>query len=341
MNPTLTQRFSTYLVYLLPLSIFIFGVLMIQSSAYQQNPELMSLAITVDFLLTAPLLHFLLIRKKDLPKITVISFIVIGTIVASFVLPEQDQFYLGQFKTWFIPVLELGVFTFLFIQIRKTVKAFKSQKNHSTDFIDVLRVSTKTALGESRPAQLLATEVAVIYYALFRWKKTPLTEGVHFTNYRKNGASSLYIALICILGIEVLPMHILLEKWNVVVAWIFTFGGLYAMIQVLAHLKALKRRPIQFEDNQLVLRNGLMADTSIPYDQIEAFGFSNRKMTIDETTRALSILPDLDAHNLFIEVKTPGVIEGPYGSNHQYTRLLFFVDDKMAFKDLLELKVSV
>ncbi|MEM9823091.1 MAG: hypothetical protein AAF985_18575 [Bacteroidota bacterium] len=340
MTATFSKSIQKYAFLLLPIGVILFSIGLIQTSFYQQNAEQLSLAITLDLLLTGPLLYFLVIRKKEVPKITVLSFIVVGTIVASFALPEQDQHCLNLFKTFGVPILELGVFTFLFINIRKTVKAYRAQKKEDPDFLSTMYASVKAALGDSRPTMAIATEVAVIYYALFKWKKQPLVEGKHFTYHLKSGASALYLALMGILAIEVIPLHVLLEKWSPLVAWILSFASVYTILQVWAHLKAVHHRPVVLEANELILRNGIMADTVVPYSAIESIEWSNRKIELEEHTQRLTLLEDLEPHNLVIRVKVEGLITGPYGIRKPYRQLLFYVDDKVAFKAAVETKIQ-
>ena len=78
---------------------------------------MLSSAITFDLLITTPILYYLIIRKRSIPKTTIIPVFILGIIVASIILPQAHQGYLELVKTWFLPLLELGVFTYLVVMI--------------------------------------------------------------------------------------------------------------------------------------------------------------------------------------------------------------------------------
>ena len=93
----------------IPLLIILLMVGLVHSPFFTLQPEALSLGITVDLVLTVPLVYFFLIRNRNIPKVTVISFFIAGIVVAGFILPELHQFYLNQLKTWVFPLVEIAV----------------------------------------------------------------------------------------------------------------------------------------------------------------------------------------------------------------------------------------
>ena len=134
MNKTLNIQ-KSLITFGIPLVIVVLMVMLTNSSLFTANPNKLSLAITIDLLLTAPLVYFLLIRKTSIPKTTIVPFIILGVVVASFILPSENQYYLDLFKTWILPLIELAVLCFVIYNVVKAIRLYKQNKaNSSSDF---------------------------------------------------------------------------------------------------------------------------------------------------------------------------------------------------------------
>lgn len=203
----------------IPLGLLAILILLLKSSFLHGNNTL-SLAVTADLLLTVPLVYYLLIRKSQIPKTTVIPVMVLGLVIGSYFLPKESQTYLDLFRNWALPIIELSVLTFVIVKVRKAIHTYKELKNKTPDFYDTL----KNVCNEILPRQLVlpfATEVAVFYYGFIHWKKRK-TNSNEFTYHEKSGTPSLFLGLIVVIGIETIVLHFLLAKWNIVFAWVLT-----------------------------------------------------------------------------------------------------------------------
>ena len=69
----------------LPFLIIASLILLTKSNFFSENSQLLSNAITVDLLLIVPLIYFLIIRKRDIPKITVLTVFIIGIVLLIYV----------------------------------------------------------------------------------------------------------------------------------------------------------------------------------------------------------------------------------------------------------------
>ncbi|MEL6133482.1 MAG: hypothetical protein AAFR59_08985 [Bacteroidota bacterium] len=316
----------------IPLAIFGMLVLAMQSSLLASHENL-SLAITADLLLTVPLIYFLLIRKSDIPQTTVVPVLLLGLLLGKYFLPEENQFYLTLFQTWALPVIELSVLTFVILKVRQTLKAYRAIKHVSPDFYDTLR----SACAEILPKQLVsvvATEIAVFYYGFICWKKQGIRQN-EFTYHKKGGASSLFGAFVMILVIETIALHFLLAIWNPTVAWILTGLSLYTMVQVFACIKAFAQRPIVINDQELILRYGIMNETHIPLADIESVTLSRKSLKKDRLTRTLSPLGEFESHNVILHLKQAHKLTGLYGVKKKYNVIGFHIDAPQAFNEKL------
>ncbi|MFK7950277.1 MAG: hypothetical protein AB8G11_21995 [Saprospiraceae bacterium] len=322
-----------------PLLLILSMFLLAKSAAFHQNPDTLSLAITLDLLITVPLVYFLLIRKKNIPKYTVVSAFIIGIIAATFILPESNQYYLSQIKFWVVPVLELTIFTIVFSKLRKTFKAVKAEKQTTPDFYSAVIKATKEVLPP-RVSSVFATEISVIYYSLhwsprFRDKRKPKIQENEFAYHRRGGVREVLSVLMLAIVAETIAIHLLLAQWSLVAAWILTFLSIYTFFQVVGIIRSMPRRPIKIENGNLYLRYGLFNDTTIPLMDIEEIKLERKGLEFDNDTRMLSGLGEIDSYNVVLHLKNRHTMSGLYGFTKTFTTIAFHVDDKERFEAAL------
>ncbi len=333
MNKTSTLP-QNLIVFGLPLLIIGSMVILSKLPAFAANPDSLSIGITFDLLITAPFVYFLLIRKTSIPKTTVIPFLILGMLTCSLILPAENQYYLEIFRTYGLPVIELGVVIFIISKVSQGIKEFRLNKKESEDFFTVLKSTCKKFLpGIAMTA--FVTEIAVFYYGFLNWKKRKLKDN-EFSYHKESGTISLLYALLFIIAIETVVIHILLERWSSTAAWILTFLSIYSGIQLFGFLRSMAKRPIIIENGKLYLRYGIMNQTTIDLENIESIEVTSRDFEINEGSRKLSFLGDLESHNMVIHLKEECSLTGLYGKKRNYRNLALFVDNKSEFKSLLE-----
>ena len=131
MSTELVTRNSFLLVYGIPLLLILICVAIGLSSIPVTYPE-MAVGVTIDLTISAPLIYLLLIRKTDIPKITVIPFFTGGILIASYILPIEQQYSLGMIKLWLLPVVELVALFYIGSLVRKTVRKFRNKKRQQS-----------------------------------------------------------------------------------------------------------------------------------------------------------------------------------------------------------------
>lgn len=306
-------------------------VFLSKSTIFNANPSILSTGITFDLLLTVPLVYFLLIRKTSIPKTTVVPILIIGIVICTLILPTENQYYLNLFKTWILPIVELSILSFVIFNIRKGIKRYKQNKTESFDFFTTLKSTCYEILPKGLVIPVV-TEIAVFYYGFIYWKKRKLREN-EFTYHKDSGTVTLLIAIIFIVAIETVTIHILLAKWNVIVAWILTCLSIYSGIQIFGFGKSMIKRPISIENNKLFLRYGIMNQTTIDLENIDSIEISSKDIELNKETRKLSFLGELESHNLVIRLKEENTLNGLYGIKRKYKNLALHVDKKNELKE--------
>ncbi|MFD1316735.1 hypothetical protein [Namhaeicola litoreus] len=333
MNKAITIQ-KSLIIFGLPMFIIALMVILAKSSMFVNNPNEISIGITFDLLLTVPLVYFLLIRNTKIPKTTVVPFLIVGLVTCTLILPTENQYYLNLFKTWGFPILELSILSFVIYNVRKGIKRYKLNKTESFDFFTTLKNTCDEILPKIAVFPVV-TEIAVFYYGFLYWRIRKLKEN-EFSYHRDTGTISLLIAIIFIVAIETVVFHVLLSKWSSIAAWILTFLSIYSGVQLFGFLKSMYKRPISIENDQLFLRYGIMAETTIKLEDIDSIEITSKDIEFNKETRKLSFLGELESHNIVIRLKEENTLSGLYGRKRKYKNLAFHIDKKNEFKDRIK-----
>lgn len=326
------------LALIVPAILFIMMVLLARTSWFIAQPEALSIGLVFDFTLTIPIVYFLIVRKTSIPNITMVPIFIIGTILASYVIPQDQQFYLTQIKTWIIPVVELGVLSFVIYKIRQINLEFKKQKTEQASFYDTL----KQAVAEILPKPIdvfFATEMATFYYGFFHWRKRKLKSN-EFSYHKDNGAIALFIVIIGLVVIETGIIHLLLTRWSPLAAWILSGISIYTGLQLFGFMRSMSKLPIEITDNQLVLRYGLMTSMKVSFESIDTVELSTKDLDENTTVKKLSILGNLEAHNVIVHFNQPSTFNSLYGFKKTCDGLALHIDAPSEFKKALDTKIS-
>ncbi len=207
---------------------YLFSYLRIACSPYMalsgllyKHPGL-AIGITYDLAFTVPLVYFLMIRKKNIPKTTVIPFFVLGLLVAKFALPAGRQYHVSLLFSYVLSIVELLALIFMGTKIYKITKAYRRGDNRSRDQLHAFQ-QIAAAFGKGRIASAIGMEMAMMYYAFFAWK--PKRSKGAFTYHKENGLVALLAVLLLLILAETFILHVLRAHWSVAVAWVLTMHG--------------------------------------------------------------------------------------------------------------------
>ena len=320
----------------IPILMIVFLWILTKTTLFSSFTKELSIGITIDLIFTMPFLHFLIIRKKKISNFTIISVFVIGLITASFIIPENHQSLLRIVKSYFLPILELSVFSLLVFKSIRVFKKIKLKRSLNLDFYDAIKIVARDTFP-SKIADLLATEIAVIYYSFFSWKKKKLNTS-EFSNYKENGIKTVLYALILIVFVETFAVHSFIEKWSVAAAWILSFLSIYTAFQIFSLIKSLSKRPIYIDEihQKVVLRFGFFGFAEILFSEIDNIEIYNKDLPEDKSIIPFSPLGTIGGHNIILHLNNQIQIEGFYGIKKEADKLAVFIDDKNKFVELMK-----
>ncbi len=304
--------------------IFIAG-----TNVFHEHMEVLSKALTLDLLLTIPLIYLFLIRKKQQSKVTVLPIVVIGMLVATVIIPKPYHSYLDLFKDYVLPVLEFGVLIYLFITVRKALRMARTARSFENDFHDLTR-SIATRLFPERLGTIVATELSMIYYGFVKWR-TDRRQGNEFSYHKSTSTPLLLGVFIFLILIETAAFHLLLQQWSLTAAWILTVLSSYTCFQVFAVAKSVGQRPLLVTGEFVKLRWGIMRETKIPLETIESISLFTKELPGSDDLTHLSPFHSSEGTNVSITLTKKHTLHQLYGFKRTYQRILLYADAPESF----------
>lgn len=336
MTKVLTRSLLPF--FLLALAIVTATWLVINSAAFAERPDLMAMASTIDLTLIIPLIYFLCIRKSSIPKITVLPVFVLSMVLASQLIPSDYQQTLTYIQ-YLVPLIELFVIGFIIYNVRKTVKAYDQEKKGKKrqGFLETVSEATEKAYGEGVFANVFAMEISVFHYAIIGWNpQIEAPKGERFTYHKESGYFAFLGVVLFALVAETAIFHLLLMQWSNVAAWILTGLSIYSVFFVLGDFNAIRKRPMYFREDGLMVRIGLRWRVFIPFSEIESVELRIPDKNKEEFANFIVV----GEANTLINLRSEVTAKGLYGFKKTFSKLALNMDDRQDFQRQLTEKIS-
>jgi len=280
-------------------------------------------ALTLDLTIAVPaVVYMLLIRTRRLPWLAIVPAFVVGYAAAAATIPTEHQALLDVLKFVVVP-LELALVVYLGTQARRALAAAPG----GGDMVTRFRAASRDVLGARIPADILTTEVAILYHA-FRPKRPRSDDTEVFTPHREVGYGGVFAGLAMALVVETAALHLLVSQWSTVVAWALSFLSAYAVVWLLGDYRAMGARPTTLSATHLSLRVGLRWEVEIPLARIVSVE------TVTSTSRAgddgALTLSVIGAPRLRVRLSAPVTVTGMYGMLRRTDEILLRMDDSVA-----------
>jgi hypothetical protein len=286
------------------------------------HPEAIALGITLDLTVLVPLAYyFLVVRPKGWPPVAVAPIIVLSLLIAAAVLPSDHQQTLRVLRTLLVPA-EIGLLGWIGWQAFRAL--WVARDEGAADPLEALHKSARASVPVERAADVLASELAVLHYALFSWRSRAHRPNgaLAFSSHKRSGHGGLVFVLLVLAAVEVVAIHVLLALWSPVIAWIVTALNLYGALWLVADYRASILRPVLVDSDEVWLRAGLRWQARVPRRMIAAV--VRTAPGLQERTRSLAFLT---TPNLWLEFSEPIDLAGPYGIRRRVRKVGVFVDN--------------
>lgn len=333
----MTKRLDFRSLFLaIPLAIFVFSYTL--SLYFEHAPEIVN-ALTLDFVITAPICYFLIIRKQNIPNFTVLPLAFLAIVVASVIFPSPHQVLISKLQVILIPLIEVCVLVLIIRKILEIVKNYRKIDSQNYDFYDTLVEAAELSLPRAI-GKIAATEIAVLYF-LFHPKGAKDSSDMQYSYHRKSGTILVLSTFVGIILIETFAFHILLASFNTAIAWILTGLSIYSSLQVVALMRSFGKRPIIIDDSarKIYLRYGFFTRAVLHIDGINKIQATARSLSENEKMQKLSPFGAIDNHNLILHLDNNCKLHNIYGKDKNCSKLALFIDQKDSFiEDIMKIK---
>jgi hypothetical protein len=287
-----------------------------------ERPSAVATAITLDLTVLVPLAYyFLVVRARGWPPVALAPIVVLSLVIAAAILPSEYHGTLRIVEALAVPV---EVFLLGWIAWQAAGALRQIREDAAADPVEALHQSARKLLRMDRVADVLASELAVLYYSLGAWRRRPhIPDDTRaFTSHRRSGHGGLVVGVFVVTAAESVVAHVLLARWSVTLAWVVTALSIYGALWLVADFRATVLRPLLGNETEVWIRAGLRWRARIPRDQIAGVGRKQSHAT--ECTRSLAFLTP---PNFWIQFSAPVLLEGPYGLRRRVRCLGLFVDE--------------
>jgi hypothetical protein len=193
----------------------------------------------------------------------------------------------------------------------------------------------RKAVDARLPADAVAHEMAVLYYALFAWRTDPTTiqqQEDAFTYHRSSGYGAILGAILMAVVVELVAFHVLLHLWSPVAAWIHTALVVYGTLFLIGDYRAMRFRPIVVTGEAVHVRCGLRWSVAIPRKEIAGVEPMRRAVEEHDGYFSAAAAPKPD---FVLKLRAPVVIDGPYGLTRTAQLIGVSADDKPGLAEAL------
>lgn len=283
---------------------------------------LVAAALTLDLTVFVPLLfHFLVVRRGRAPAWAVIPVFLGSLLVASRLLPSDQQGTLAVVGWLAIPA-EMAVVAWIVLRARR------GSGTREADPLERMRDAGLAVTGHERAAGVVATEMAVLWYGLAAWRSRPHVPAGAEAHpcHRRSGHAAILCALLLAFAAEALPVHLVLLQWTAVGAWLATAGSLYGALWLVADYRATVLRPVLTDLEGLTVRAGLRGTVRVPREAIATV-----ERARPDLGKAAVNLTFAGHATRWIVLREPATVRGPYGILRRAAALGVVPDDEEVF----------
>jgi hypothetical protein len=269
----------------------------------------------LDVAVTIPALYFLLIVRGGVqPSITVLPLCLLGVLRAT---------YLAQGIAWARPAVgacvELALVTLIVLRMRRGWAHARGKD--SPDALERMEIAAREVVPSRRLAAVLASEMAVFYYAFAAWRRVPdVPAGARaFSIHEQSGVAALFGVLGGVSVMEAALVHLVVTRWSVAAAWGLTALSGYGTAWLTAMARAFVLRPVLVEGGELVVRGGLMWTVRVPLHTIDTIERGGAKCGLR--------VPVASEPTVSLRLSEAVTARGMYGMTRQVTSIGLAVDD--------------
>lgn len=287
--------------------------------------------VTLILIIICPMnIYFFLIRPWSMPKILIYLSFFVCLGASYYIIPYSQKSFFNKIFIWLLPVMEISLILFVLYSIAKSIIRFTSTNtNENNDFLDVIRMSLEPKLGKGFLIEAVITELSVFYYSILSWFKKSKVETKGVYTYHKNSQIKMIVILFAILITgEGFLFHFLLQKWNVIAAWIFSILNLYGLLYIIGLYNSVRLLPHTIKQGKLLIRLGFQSSIETDITNIVKIKKANVMAFGEKKPKDMYISSlGIDIPQFELILKDPVLMKGSYGQKKYVNTVVFRADE--------------
>jgi len=326
----------------------------VRTPLFDRAPDMGAFGVTFDLCVTIPVLYYVLVVRRGAHPATLIPIFGVGMVLARLLVPRGHQEFLHSLAP-VAAALEIVLLGVVFARARRASRVLRSAEG--ADPVEKIHLACEGIFGRSRAAGFLSAEIAILWFALFSWRRAAApaemrraaapaetsragvpaetsrrssSEGVTF--YRASGWPTVLAVVFLLIAGEGFGAHVLLSRWSLRAAWTFTALDVYSVLWLLGDFQALRLRPATFDGRVLVLRFGMRWSARIDASNV----LSVTRLAPGAFPKAPDTLrfSMLDEPRYAIAFRVPETFRGIAGLERKVRAVGVLPDDSAAFESL-------
>ena len=256
LSPTAIHK-NIWFALLTALCILAIGLLLMQKAAPIHH-DVVATGFLFDMVITFPVAwYFLVIRPLKLRKWSILLVITCCCSVAYLILPVHQRHYIFQLRK-LIALPELALLIYTISKIRHIRREYRRLQAILPDVAYNLYKSMSTVMDDTTAVKIIASELTILRFGLFFWKKHPVIPASNrFSIHREIAYASLFGVIIFACAIELIAFHLLLNHYSHIAAIIVTILSVYGTLFLIGDFAAIIQNPVLILKYQILLRTGL------------------------------------------------------------------------------------
>jgi len=316
------------------LAVYLIDGAIARSSVLLERPDVIAPAVTFDLTLFVTFLYWMLVIRRKLARPrTALPVFLASVAAAALTLPPGHRQFVLYVRYLGIP-LELAVLVLVVVGVRRAHARLRAAGTE-LDIPERIHAALEGSVGYRRVADVVATEVALMYYALASWRRRPFApRGVQaFSYHGATGAAAVFYTLVAASLVELVAVHFLLRAIAPRVALAVLALSVFATVWLLGFARSLQLRPVWMSDEALHVRSGMAWAVDIARADVARIEVGMPKVPPKRTSGYLRAMT-VGQPNVLVTLRAPAVARGPYGRTRTVERVSLALDDPRRFARL-------
>lgn len=330
------RRYALLAAVLVTATIYIIEGILVRSPRFELHPQLLGGAVVFDLTVSVPFLYWLLIVRPGHARASSILAVFLASLLGARLLLPAAQHQLLTYERLLVAPLELGVIAYVIVKIRRTARGLRGAPT-ALDVPERIAAALHDVFPAPIVGRLLATELALGWYALASWRRAPHVpaEAMAFSYHRRNGLVAILSALVAISVVELGIVHLLVQSRSPRAAWVLSAVSVIGIVWLVGFVRSLVLRPVLLFPDRLVARGGIQWTAEIPRETIESVETGSAVRVPAKGSPGYLRTTPVAQPNLVIRLRREVEARGMYGLRRMVRTVSLSVDEPGALADWL------